>query len=186
MSWIQEVKKFTPLCPQEVQDKAIMLEWAECYKGNALLRENKVAHFTSSSIIINEEKTKTLMVYHNIYNAWSWPGGHMDGCENFLAVAEKEAEEETGIQNLSPLTNQIISLDILPVFGHFKNGVYISAHLHLSVAYAFIAQGNQPLKVAPKENKAVGWIFIEKLAEMCSEPEMVKVYTKILKRAECL
>lgn len=34
------------------------------------------------------------MVYHNIYNSWSWLGGHADGETDLLAVALREVKEE--------------------------------------------------------------------------------------------
>ena len=47
--------------------------------NDVLTRNNKMCHFTASSWIINKDKTKVLMVYHNIYKSWSWTGGHADG-----------------------------------------------------------------------------------------------------------
>ena len=37
------------------------------------------------------------MVYHNIYDSWSWLGGHADGETDLLAVALREVKEETGL-----------------------------------------------------------------------------------------
>ena len=56
-----------------------------------------MAHMTASSWIVNEDYTKVLMIYHNIYNSWAWTGGHADGDEDLLHVAVKEAREETGL-----------------------------------------------------------------------------------------
>ena len=39
---------------------------------NAFSRENTVAHMTASAWVVNRERTRVLMVYHNIYNSWSW------------------------------------------------------------------------------------------------------------------
>lgn len=186
MNWQTPIENFTPTCPQEVADKTLMLNWAKQYGGNALTRENKVAHFTSSAFIFNEDKTKALMVYHNIYKAWSWTGGHMDGDANFLQVAEKEAKEETGIIKLTPLLHSIASLDVLTVVGHMKKGEYVSAHLHLSAAYAFVAPENQALQIAPDENAGVKWMPLKTITEWCTEPEILKVYQKIMKRANNL
>ena len=43
---------------------------------------------------MNKDKTKVLMIYHNIYNSWSWTGGHADGDEDLLYVAIKEAKKK--------------------------------------------------------------------------------------------
>ena len=91
-------------------------------KDNILTRENAFAHLTSSGFILNENKDKVLMIYHNLYNSWAWTGGHADGEDDLLEVAIKEAKEETGVVNIHPLSTQIMSLDILPVWGHMKKG----------------------------------------------------------------
>ena len=61
---------------------------------------------TASGFIVNEARNKTLMVHHNIYNSWSWTGGHADGDSDLLAVALREAREETGIVNVTPLSRE--------------------------------------------------------------------------------
>jgi len=101
------------------------------------MHQNEIAHITSSAFIINKDKDKVLMVYHNIYNSWSWVGGHVDGEEDLLYVAMKEAKEETVIKNVSPVSDNILSMDILPVLGHrhIRKGKYVPPHLHLSVTY---------------------------------------------------
>ena len=126
---MKHILNFTPKCIQEENDKKIMLEYIE-KNSNVYTRDNEVAHMTASSWIVNKTKTKVLMVYHNIYNSWSWTGGHMDGETDYLSVAIKEAKEETGITNLVPLNKgEIYSLEILPVLGHIKRGKYVSCHL---------------------------------------------------------
>lgn len=60
------------------------------------------------------------MVHHNIYNTWSWTGGHADGEADLLKVAIKEAKEETSVENIGVLDENIIAIDILPVVPHVK------------------------------------------------------------------
>ena len=75
---------------------------------------------TASSWVVNSEKTKVIMAYHNIYDSWSWLGGHADGCKNLLAVAIKEAKEESGIKTIKPVSEGIFSIECLTVDGHTK------------------------------------------------------------------
>lgn len=89
---------------------------------NYLERENKIAHFTTSIWTVNKERTKTLMVYHNIYDSWSWIGGHADGVEDLRSVALRELQEETGVRNAFLVSTGIFSLEILTVDGHEKKG----------------------------------------------------------------
>ena len=52
---------------------------------------------TASAWVVNKDRTKVLMVYHNIYNSWSWLGGHADGETDLLKVAVREVKEEAGL-----------------------------------------------------------------------------------------
>ena len=39
------------------------------------------------------------------------------------------------MKNAVPVSNEIFSLEILTVNGHFKKGIYVPSHLHLNVTY---------------------------------------------------
>lgn len=123
------------------------------------------------------------MVYHNIYQSWAWTGGHVDGEHDLYEVALREAQEETGITNFTAFSKDIISLEILTVYGHLKNGVYISRHLHLNVTYVFIADEKDKTRIKADENSGVMWIKEKELEKFCTEPEMIDVYRKIIKSA---
>lgn len=179
MNWIEAIKEYKPWNEQEDKDKEIILNCINLFR-DILTRNNEIAHITSSAFIINKSRDKVLMVYHNIYNSWSWTGGHADGEEDLLAVAVREAKEETGIENVIPICNGIFSLDILTVVGHIKKGRYVSPHLHLSLAYLAEADEGEPLIVKADENSGVKWIPIDKINEYSNEPHMHKVYNKIV------
>lgn len=177
MSWINNIEVYSPYNEQEESDKNLIVEAIKKY-DNILTRDNKVMHITSSGYIVNQSRDKVLMIYHKIYNSWSWTGGHADGDDDLLFVAIKEAKEETGLMEVTPISNNIFSLDILPVNGHVKKGSFVSPHLHLSVAFLLEANENDILTVNVEETEGVKWIPINELNIHCSEPEMMKLYEK--------
>lgn len=180
--WIREIRAYKPYNEQEEKDKALILTCMNAY-DNLLTRENPVAHFSSSGFIVNQSRDKVLMIHHNIYNAWSWTGGHTDGETDFLEVAIREAKEETGVTQVNPLSKEILSLDVLPVPAHIKRGVFISAHLHLSIAYLVEVDEKEVLKVKPDENSGVRWITIEDLDHYVdNEPDMLVLYKKFIEK----
>lgn len=181
MNWIELIKRYTPFNEQEQKDKDLILHCINTF-NDVLTRNNEIAHVTSSAFVVNKPKDKTLMVHHNIYNSWSWTGGHADGEENLLAVAIREVMEETGVKNILPVTSDIFSLDVLPVQGHIKRGSYVSSHLHLSVAYLVEADESETLIVKADENSAVKWIPIDEVNEYNNEPHMQKLYTKLISK----
>ena len=132
--FIRQIENYAPFNEQEEKDKALILGWIR-NNENAFSRENTVAHITASAWVVNKDRSKVLMVYHNIYNSWSWLGGHADGETDLLSVAIREVKEEAGISNVRPVSEEIFSLESLTVDGHVKKGNYVSSHLHLNITY---------------------------------------------------
>lgn len=185
MNCIESIKRYTPCNEQEEKDKDLIIKYLNMF-DDILTRDNEMAHITSSAFVVNKAKDKALMVHHNIYNSWSWTGGHADGEKDLLLVAIREVKEETGVKNVFPISKNIFSLDILPVIGHKRKGKYISSHLHISVAYLLEADENESLAIKPDENSGVQWIPLSQIDEYSNEPHMKKVYRKILSKIKTL
>lgn len=182
MDWINSIKEYIPYNEQESNDKELILNAIEHY-DNLLTRENMIMHITSSGYVVNKKRDKVLMIYHKIYNSWAWTGGHADGEKDLLHVAIKEAQEETGIVNVTEVTPRIFSLDVLNVNGHIKRGNYVSSHLHLNVTYLLEADDNAELVINKEETNGVKWLPIDRLADYCSEEYMINnVYNKLNKK----
>jgi len=177
MNYIEEIKRYKPYNIQEEKDKEFILKCINDF-DNILTRENIIVHITSSGYIVNKDFTKVLMVFHNIYNSWSWTGGHADGEEDLLKVAIKEAKEETSIKNIKPISKDIFSLDVITVEGHIRRGEYVSSHLHLSICYLLQGDEKDTLKIKEDENSGVKWIPIEEVDKYSTEEKMIKIYNK--------
>ena len=159
-----------------------MLNYIDDFE-DTLTRQNQYGHFTSSAFILNKERTKILMIYHNIYKSWAWVGGHSDGDNDLLYVAMKEAKEETGIKNVLPISKDIYSLEIINVNGHEKREKYVGSHLHLNVTYLLEADENEEIHIKEDENSGVKWIPINKILEASSESWVRdRVYAKIINK----
>ncbi len=179
MSIREDIAKYAPFNEQEAADKEHILEFLD-NNANAFLRDNTAAHMTASSWVVNRERTKVLMVYHRIYDSWSWTGGHADGEEDLLSVAIRECREETGVSNVLPLSENIYSLEILTVDGHEKHGRYVSSHLHMNVTYLLEADESEALRVCEDENSGVKWFALKDALRASTEPWFVKrVYSKL-------
>ena len=184
MSLYHEIQNYTPVNQQEEQDQKLFLKYMEnC--SDYLNRENQIAHFTASIWTINPERTKTLMVYHNIYDSWSWIGGHADGVEDLRSVALRELQEETGVRDAAFLGSDIFSLESLTVNGHVKKGRYVPSHLHLNVTYLAEAGEQEALTVNSAENQAVKWWSFEDALRVPNEPWMIThVYKKLVEKCK--
>ena len=179
MKIVEEIKKYRPCNEQEQRDKAVILAFLE-KNEDAFLRSNLVAHMTASSWIVNPQRTRTLMVYHNIYDSWSWTGGHADGETDLLSVALREAREETGIAHVRPVSPEIFSLEVLTVDGHEKRGEYVPSHLHMNVTYLLEAEESDTLHICREENSGVAWFTLEEALKASTELWFVeRIYQKL-------
>ena len=91
--------------------------WQAWWKAGAKTRWSACSIWT-----VDPTLTRTLLVYHNIYDSWSWIGGHADGERDLAAVALRELAEETGVEHAQLVDCGIYSLEVLTVDGHVKRG----------------------------------------------------------------
>jgi len=185
MYW-DDIAAYVPQSEAEAADKAQILEYISRFPDTVLTRENTIAHITASGFVLSRDGNWVLMAHHNIFKVWAWTGGHADGETDLLAVALREAREETGAGHIVALSDQIASLEILPVWGHVKWGKYVCAHQHLNVSYLLTADRDGPLTVREGENTKVAWLPADRLLELTNEWQMDPVYTKLLERGRAL
>ena len=185
-TFIAQLLRFSPCCEQEATDRDLILS---LLSGGADLtrREQLAAHLTASAWVVSPDRKMVLMAYHNLYNSWAWLGGHADGDWDLLNVAKKEVAEESGLQDLRILSDDMISVEVLTVDGHEKRGVYVPSHLHLNVTYLFEGNPNAPLRVKPDENSGVAWIPVEDIPVKSTEPWFVqRIYSKLTRKASAM
>ena len=168
MNLIEQIERYQPYNEQEEKDKQTILKYINTF-DDVLTRKNEFGHFTASSWVLNKERTKVLMIYHNIYKSWAWTGGHADGDTDLLHTAIRELKEETGVKNVKVLDDDIFSLEIVCVNGHMKRGEYVSSHVHLNLTFLLEVDENETLKMKEDENSGVKWINIEDVEKVSNE-----------------
>ena len=82
----EQIMNYKPINYEEEAIKQYILKWMDNF-DDVLTRDNNFGHFASTGIVLNQERDKMLLVYHNIYDSWLAPGGHADGEEDLLSVA---------------------------------------------------------------------------------------------------
>jgi len=173
------IAAYEPWNEQEARDQTVILAFLDRYP-DAFLRSNLLAHMTASAWVVNPRRDKVLMVYHRLYDSWSWTGGHADGETDLLAVALREVREETGVQKLLPVSPEIYSLEVLTVDGHEKHGAYVPSHLHMNVTYLLEADESEDLRICEAENSGVRWFGLEEALAASTEPWFVeRIYQKL-------
>ena len=176
----QKIENYVPFNEQEERDKEQFLKFIDTF-DDVLTRDNTFGHFSASAFVINKERTKMVVVYHIINDGWIYPGGHADGEEDFLSVAVREVEEETGLK-VNVLDKNIFSIQSLPVKGHIKNDKYVSAHIHLDVLYIMEADDKIPLVYREDESKGVKWISFEEAVNETMCDFIRPIHKKLIKK----
>ena len=180
----KQIEEYQPFNEQEEKDKEEILRQI-CASKSILTRENKNAHFTVSAWIVNKDRRKVLMAYHNIYQSWAWLGGHADGNADLKHVILKEIEEESGLTDVRFVSEDIFSLEILTVAGHEKKGEYVSSHLHLNVTYLLEAGMETPIRIKEDENSQIGWISVDEISKKSTEKWFVdRIYSKLCEKVK--
>lgn len=127
---INQLEEYRVTFPQENEKVDQILEFVRTY-ANCFDRELSVGHITASAWLENHTGDMALLGLHKKLGIWTQLGGHADGESDTLGVAIKEAQEESGIDQIEPVKEDIFDIDI-----HFipaRPGE--SGHYHYDIRY---------------------------------------------------
>lgn len=157
-----QIKSYIPFNEQEEVDKQTILSFIDSF-DDVLTRQNSYGHLTASAFVVNEDLTKALILHHNIFDGFIYPGGHADGEYDLYSVALREVSEETGLDVVPLIDNSIFALQALPIKGHIKRGKYVSAHIHYDILYLLVAKNidMDKIRILETENSQVKWCDLE-------------------------
>ena len=129
-------------------------------------RRNLPLHITASALIVHPETARVLLRWHERQEAWLQVGGHGDpGESDPLAIARREAVEETGLADLVPWPDaQLRHLVIVGV----PPGKGEPAHEHADLRY-FMATRTPDAARAENEHAPLRWLSLSEAYEATSE-----------------
>ena len=128
-------------------------------------RERLAGHFTASAWVVSADGMRTLLTHHRKLGLWLQLGGHAEGERDLRVAALKEAEEESGLIDLT-IEPGIFDLDRHCIPEH--KGV--PEHWHYDVRYVVRAGSNETYVVSD-ESHDLAWRSIAALAE-CADADV--------------
>lgn len=171
-SLLRALETYASNHPEESETTARFLafvrEHEDCFERSLL-----IGHVTGSAWIVNAEGDSALLTHHRKLDIWVQPGGHADGDSDVLAVAMKEADEETGLSPLEPVTREIFDLDIHPIPARGE----IPEHFHYDVRYALRHTGDGAFTVT-EESHDLAWVPLDRLSDFTDEESMHRMARK--------
>lgn len=143
---------------------------------DAYQRHHLPGHITGSSWIVNKDRSNVLLVEHRFLGKWLQPGGHADGDENVFRVALREANEETGLTNLTPIGG-LFDVDIHSIPA--RNDLSFPQHDHYDVRFLFEADDTDTLKISD-ESTDLRWVSLRDLEKFNPEQSILRLRSKLV------
>ncbi len=144
---------------------------------NCCERTLTVGHFTGSCWLVSNDGERVLLTHHKKLERWLQLGGHADGDSDLAQVALREAEEESGLVNLT-VEPDIFDLErhAIPTRGAEPE------HYHHDVRFLVRAHGSEKFIVGD-ESHALAWRNIRELVDDVEAEESIRrMARKWLKR----
>jgi 8-oxo-dGTP pyrophosphatase MutT (NUDIX family) len=133
-------------------------------------------HVTASALIVHPESRRVLLRWHPRVQGWLQVGGHGDpGEDDPLAIALREATEETGLDDLAPWPDEALRhAVVVPV----PAGRGEPAHEHADLRF-FLAT-RSPDSARPESSDApVRWLTLGAAREAGLEPSVAESLARV-------
>lgn len=142
-------------------------------RADCLLRSCVPGHLTGSAWIVSPDRRRTLLTHHRKLGKWLQLGGHADGDEDLLAVARREAIEESGLTAVHAVSPAIFDVDRHWIPPRKSD----PGHYHYDLRFLFAADPAAALAIS-SESKDLAWVAIDQVTTLNPEESMARMVRK--------
>ncbi len=169
---LEELTEYRGADPDEV---ATVERIRDFVVGNAscFQRQLTIGHMTGAAWIVNRSRTAALLTHHRKLGLWLQLGGHCDGESDVYAVATREAQEESGLSSLRPVSRAIFDVDVHSIPAQPGE----PEHFHYDVRYLFEADESEEFVVS-EESLDLAWVAIDRLPERSVDRSILRMARK--------
>ena len=133
-------------------------------------------HVTASALIAHPETGRVLLRWHQRQQAWLQVGGHGDpGESDPFAIATREAQEETGLADLTPWPDGAIRHVVIVSVPAGKGE---PAHEHADVRFFMATQAPDAVR-AENAHAALRWLSLAAARDLTSEPNLIQTLARM-------
>jgi 8-oxo-dGTP pyrophosphatase MutT (NUDIX family) len=161
------LRGYHPVGPEETVDLARVADLV--HAADDPWSRDTTLHVTASALIVHPESGQILLRWHPRQQAWLQVGGHADpGERDPLAIALREAREETGLTDLAPWPEPVLThLAVVPVAA----GRGEPEHEHADLRF-LLATGRPREIVAERPDAPLRWLSAQDASGATSEPNL--------------
>lgn len=141
-----------------------------------LMRTCAPGHPTGSAWIVSPDRSRVLLTHHLKLDKWLQLGGHADGDGDLLAVAEREAREESGLASVRAVSREIFDVDRHWIPARKSE----TGHFHYDLRFLFEADPQERLAIS-SESKDLAWVELARVAALNPEESMARMVRKTLR-----
>ncbi len=174
---LNKLERYLPADPVEQESLARIMAFVTsqplCFE-----RSLAVGHITGSAWLIDENAGAALLTHHRKLNRWLQLGGHCDGDPDVLAVALREAQEESGITNIEPVTTEIFDVDVHPIPARGD----VPAHDHYDIRFLLRVTGDTTFSVSG-ESHDLAWLKPDEMPPLGVGNSVLRMRRKWMRQA---
>lgn len=173
---LESLERYERRYPEEAscveRIRALVSENEDCFERSCV-----PGHITASSWIVSHDAARVLLTHHRKLGAWLQLGGHADGDPDPLAVALREAQEESGMQRFRvidagepglPFDIDVHSIPARP--GEPE-------HEHHDIRFLLVAEPHQPLVIS-EESHDLRWFPVFDLPTALDDESVLRMARK--------
>ena len=174
LALLNKLRNYHPYDQRERDMHETLIRFVETER-DCFERDLKIGHITGSAWVIDRTRTLVLLTHHLKLDRWLQLGGHADGDADIRRVALREAREESGLEDIHPLSEAIFDIDVHPIPAR---GVE-PRHFHYDVRFLLEADAAAPLVIS-RESKDLAWVALSDIAQITTEPSITRMAAKSL------
>ncbi len=165
--WLRDVDAYAIRHPGETETVALFRDFMRQH-ADAAARELAQGHLTGAAWLVSSDGARVVLTHHRKLQRWLQLGGHADGDVDLIAVALREAEEESGLRDLA-IEREIFDLDRHWIPDHRD----VPGHWHYDLRYVVRCCGDEQFVVS-EESLALAWRDIADMAGSADYDESLR------------